>query len=222
MMLFEQACTVVMGAVWELDAERVAIGNAPGRILAQEVTSDIDMPPFDQSTVDGYACRRHDLSNDLCIIETIPAGQVPEKKLGRNECARIMTGAVVPSGADVVVKFEDTTSVSENTVRCVKQPGKTNIRCRATDSTAGDVVLTRGMIIRPQHIAVLTTAGCVNPLVARRPKIGVIATGSELVDPEKKPPRAKIRTATAFSSLRRLQRWVPCPKITVLSRIRLS
>ena len=187
-----------MEAVWELDAERVDIGNALGRVLAEEVMSDIDMPPFDQSTMDGYACRRHDLSNELCIIETIPAGQVPEKKLGRNECARIMTGAVVPSGADVVVKFEDTTVVSENTVRCVKQPGKSNIRCRATDSTAGDVVLSRGTIIRPRHIAVLATAGCINPLVVRRPKIGVIATGSELVDPGEKPPRAKIRNSNSF------------------------
>jgi len=199
MLLFEKALKIVMDSVRETGVENTGLYSALGRVLAQDVISDMDIPPFDKSVMDGYACRSEDILNELSLIETIPAGYVPEKSIGKNECAKIMTGAMVPAGTNCVIKVEDTENVSGNTIRFT---GETlpvnNICCRAEDVKAGDVVIPKGEIIRPQHIAVLASTGCTNPLVARRPKVGIIATGSELVEPSGKAPESKIRNSNSY------------------------
>lgn len=188
-----------MDSVRETGVENTGLDSALGRVLAEDVISDMDMPPFDKSTMDGYACRSEDILNELSLIETIPAGYVPEKSIGKNECAKIMTGAMVPAGANCVIKIEDTENISGNTIRFTGETlSVNNICCRAEDVKAGDVVLSKGEIIRSQHIAVLASAGCTNPLVARRPKIGIIATGSELVEPSGKAPESKIRNSNSY------------------------
>ncbi len=90
------------------------MSDALGRILAEDVAADMDLPPFDKATVDGYACRRADLGNALTVIETIPAGRVPARAVGPNQCAKIMTGAAVPPGADCVVMIEQNRQASRS------------------------------------------------------------------------------------------------------------
>jgi len=195
MQLFDEAYRIVQGRARFLGAERVALHEAPGRILAQDVASDLDMPPFDKSAMDGYACRRRDLRNELAVVETIAAGGTPSKAVRPDECAKIMTGAMVPEGADCVIKVEDTEQVDETIVRFTGAETPENICRRGEDIRQGDLVLGKGERLRPQHIGVLATVGCARPLVARRPQVAVIATGDELVEPDQTPQTSQIRNS---------------------------
>lgn len=108
MLGLDEALHIVLGSARQLGFEQVGISDAANRILAEDVTSDIDMPPFDKSAMDGCACRSADLANELLIVERIPAGRAPTKTIGVNQCAKIMTGGTVPQGADCVVMIEQT------------------------------------------------------------------------------------------------------------------
>ena len=178
--------------------ERVDLVDAFDRILAEDIVSDIDIPPFTQSTRDGFACRRVDLGNELKVVETIAAGEVPQSILGPNECARIMTGAAIPRRADCVVMLEHAEELGENGVRCTPRGLEDNICLQGANVTAGKTVLHAGERIKAQQVAVLATVGCSQPLVSRRPKVGVIATGGELVAPDRKPEACQIRNSNSF------------------------
>ena len=178
--------------------ERVALLEAFHRVLAEDVFSDIDIPPFNKSTRDGFACRRADLGNELDVIETIAAGGVPQRILGPNESARIMTGAAIPQGADCVVMLEHAELLSENRIRCRPRGLRNNIHPQGTSVMAGETVLHAGDMIKAQQVAVLASVGCSRPLVSRRPRVGVIATGSELVEPDRRPEAGQIRNSNSF------------------------
>ncbi|MFC1693635.1 molybdopterin molybdenumtransferase MoeA, partial [Candidatus Latescibacterota bacterium] len=161
MILFEKALQIVLDSARETGIENVDIDLALNRILAQDVISDMDMPPFNKSAMDGYACRREDILNELGVVETIPAGYVPRKSIHKNECAKIMTGAIVPPGADCVIKVEDTENITTDTIRfTVKALSRTNICKRAENIKKDDIVLRKGEILKPQHIAILAMVGC--------------------------------------------------------------
>ncbi len=198
MIPFEKALEIVMDAARQLETEAVALEDTHGRILAQDVTSDMDMPPFDKSAMDGYACRREDLGNELTVIEKIPAGYVPRHALKRNQCAKIMTGGMVPEGADCVIMVEFTKNLTDTTIAFKGKETKKNIAHKAEDLKKGDLVLSKGIRLRAQHIAVLATAGCTAPLVSRQPRVGVIATGNELVTPDKEPAPSQIRNSNSY------------------------
>lgn len=206
MLPFEKALAIVLDSVSQLGSERVDIGDALNRILAEDVKSDIDMPPFNRSAMDGYACRMEDLANELAIIETIPAGKLPEKTIGPNQCAKIMTGAPVPQGADCVVMVEFTENPTEKTVRFTGSKTSRNISPKGEDLKAGDEILRKGIRIEPRHIAALASVGCVNLCVSIRPKIGIIATGNELVEPAEKPAVSQIRNSNSFQLSAQIQR----------------
>jgi len=198
MIPFEKAFEIVLSSAHPLGTERVSIAHAANRILAEDVKSDIDMPPFNKAAMDGFACRRADLANGLTIIETIPAGVLPEKVIGPNQCAKIMTGAVVPQGADCVVMVEFTENPGEDTVRFTGKKTADNICLKAEDIKVGQMVLSKGALIKPQHLATLAAVGCANPCVAVRPKVGVIATGNELVEPSRSPSPSQVRDSNSF------------------------
>jgi molybdopterin molybdotransferase len=198
MLTFEQALEIVLGSAREPGAERVYIAQALNRVLAEDVRSDIDIPPFNKAVMDGYACCRQDLANELIVIETIAAGRPPKKTIGPNQCAKIMTGAVVPEGADCVIMKEYVEGCGENTIRFVGEETADNICVQGEDVKAGDIVVGKGTLLRAQHIAVLASAGCVEPVVARRPRVGVIATGDELVEPAAEPGTSQIRNSNSF------------------------
>jgi molybdopterin molybdotransferase len=218
MLKFEDAFEIVMNSISgkPLGTERVEIDCALNRILAEDVVADRDSPPFNKSAMDGFACRREDLDNELTVIETIPAGNEPQKAIGQNQCSKIMTGAVVPEGADCVIMVEDTTPTADNKIRFTpleirelkkKQKAKSsltgfigehstdNICLKGEDIKKGDVVLRAGTKISAQHIAVLASIGCTKPLVAMQPRVGIITTGDELVEPGKKPAPFQIRNS---------------------------
>jgi len=196
--LFEEAIRTVQARACFPGTERVNLDEAGGRILAEDIAADVDMPPFDKSAMDGYACRRTDLADVLMVIETIAAGREPERRVGAGECSQIMTGAGVPPGADCVIPVELTEPAGEGKVRFVGGELRDNICRRAEDIRKGDVLLRRGERVTPQAVAVLATVGAVTPLVARRPRVAVTATGDELVEPDKKPGPAQIRNSNAY------------------------
>jgi len=204
MINFEDAFEIVMSSAKYTGSETVDINDAFNRILAGDVKSDIDMPPFDKSAMDGFACRMQDLDNELRIIETIPAGSVPQKKIGENECSKIMTGAIVPNGADIVIKIEDTENLSENTIRFIGAETDINIQYKGEDVTSGEVLLKKGTRIFSQHVAILAAVGCKNVPIAKKPKVGIIATGSELVEPSEKPRISQIRNSNSYLVLAQL------------------
>ena len=197
MIELKQALGIVLDAARPLGSERVDIGRALNRVLAEDVASDIDMPPFDKSVFDGYACRRADLAGRLAVVETIPAGAEPARAIGPNQCAKIMTGAVVPPGADCVVMIEQTEDAGDGTVTFTGKQTPDNIFRKAQDITTGQVVLAKGSRIGPQHIAVLASVGCVRPLVAKQPKVAIVAGGDELVEPAAQPGPAQIRNSNS-------------------------
>lgn len=198
MIPFEQAYEIVMSRARLLDPEQVSLRAAAGRILAQDVFCDMDMPPFDKSAMDGYACRRGDLPGPLRVIETIQAGTSPVKHVRTGECAKIMTGAMIPPGADCVIMVEYVRTEEDGRIWFSAEDTATNICYRGEDIHAGDLVLPMGVLLKPQDIAVLATAGCATPQVARRPRVGVIATGDELVEPQQRPAPSQIRTSNSY------------------------
>jgi molybdopterin molybdotransferase len=198
MLKFDDAFKIVMDSARRLGTERVDIGRALNRVLAEDIASDMDLPPFNKSAMDGFACRRVDLDNELTVLETIPAGYTPQKAIGGNQCSKIMTGAVVPEGADCVIMVEYTENTSDNKIRFTGAKTTDNICLKGEDIKKGEVVVRGGIKISAQHIAVLASLGCTKPLVSVQPRIGIIATGNELVEPGQKPACCQIRNSNSF------------------------
>ncbi len=197
MILFEEALEIVTAAAMPLPAVTVPLAQAHGRVLAQDIASDMDMPPFDKSAVDGYACRRADLDKPLEVIEIIPAGVVPTKMIAPGTCAKLMTGGMMPQGADMVIMVEETEPAGENSIRFIGTKSSNNFCLTGEDLRENDVVLKLGTLLRPQHIAILASVGCVEPLVYDQPVVGVLSTGDELVEPNIKPAPSQIRNSNA-------------------------
>jgi len=141
----------------------------------------------------------------LRINETIPAGRVPQIEVRKGECARIMTGAAVPDGADYVFMVEDSEE-SDGMVRFTGKPYKDNIARKGEDIRTGDIVLRKGRIVRPQDIAVMATVGATEVVVSVKPSVAVISTGSELVEPQDRPGMGQIRNSNAYQLIAQLIR----------------
>lgn len=195
MIKFEEAIKITEKEAIRLDAEKVDLSVANGRVLAGDVYADADMPPFNKSAMDGFACRRADLDNVLEVVETIKAGDVPLKTIGKNQCAKIMTGGKVPGGADCVIMIEQTVAVDGNRIRFTGSKTEDNIALQAEDIRSGQVVAAAGTLLRAQHIAILASAGWVHPLVYRRPSVAVLTTGDEIVEPDVRPEGTCIRNS---------------------------
>lgn len=203
MITLEKALETVLRFVHETKAEHVEIDKSVNRILAEDIFSDINMPPFDKSAMDGFACRSEDTSNELIIVETIMAGKMPEKNIEKGQCSKIMTGAPVPKGADCIVMNEDV-EVFEGKIKIRVSPLKTNICHIGEDIRKGDKVISKGTLIKPQHVAVLAMTGCVKPLVYQKPKISVIVTGDEIVEPWNVPGKSQIRNSNGYQIMAQL------------------
>lgn len=193
MIEFKEALSLVLQDVPAMEEEEVDFTDSLGRVLAKDVVSDVNMPPFDKSAMDGYACRRSDLEQPLEVVGILAAGEDPQIAVGENQCIKIMTGAQIPPGADCVIKVEETRVLADGRVEFLKDHTKTNIALKAEDVKAGDVVLNRGILIAPQHIAVMAAVGCVRPVVSAKVRVGVISTGNEIVEPDLTPGSSQIR-----------------------------
>jgi molybdopterin molybdotransferase len=218
MIPFTEAYEIVMAAGRLLETERVALRDALHRVLAEDVRSDMDMPPFDKSAMDGYACRRSDLPGPLEVVESIQAGYVPMRAISRGQCSKIMTGAPIPEGADCVVMVEQSVALDGGRVQFLVNTTAPNICSRGEDIRAGDLVLARGTLLEPRHIAVLAATGCVAPRVYRRPRVGVIATGDELVEPDVTPEPSQIRTSNSYQICAQVRRGNAVPAYYGIAR----
>ena len=180
--------------------ERVALSASYGRILAENVVSDTDMPPFPKSAMDGYACRREDLASPLKVVGEVAAGEMPNIGVGPGECIRIMTGAPLPDGADFVVMVENTQLLEDAVVKVVGPASKSNICRQGEDVRTGDVVMKAGVRLTPAHLAMLAAVGVDMVPVYKAPVVGVIATGRELVAPGTAVSGAQIRNSNSFQT----------------------
>lgn len=198
MITFEEAYRTVTENVFRTGKEEVHFTKAPGRVLALPVRSDMDMPPWDKSAVDGFACRRADLAGELTIIETIAAGMMPSREITPGKCSRIMTGAAVPAGADYVFMIEESHETEPGKVRFTGREDRPNIAKAAEDLYAGQTVLKPGQFIKPQHVAVMAMTGATLVTVHCKAKVGIISTGNELVEPDTVPARAQIRNSNSW------------------------
>lgn len=194
LMPFDEALGRILSAARLLETEQVPLGEAVGRVLAGGIVSDVDMPPFDKSAMDGFACREADLGGPMRVVMTIHAGHMPERGIGPGECARIMTGAPVPEGADIVVMVEHTEE-SGGTVRVARRSRSRNICLRGEDVRGGEVVLEGGTLIGPPQVAVLAAVGAQRVTVRRRPVVAIAPTGDELVEPGLTRPAGTIRNS---------------------------
>lgn len=194
----EEALYKVLHAAQKLAPIELDFRECSGFVLAEAVYADMDMPPFNKSAVDGFACRKADVPGNLAVIETIAAGVSPKLPVNANQCARIMTGAMVPAGADTVIMVEDVKNADTELITIDALPGSSNIALKAEDIRTGDLMLEVGTLLKPQHIAVLSAVGQVKPKVYPKPTVAIISTGNELVEPWDMPSGPMIRNSNAW------------------------
>ncbi|HZE73027.1 MAG TPA: gephyrin-like molybdotransferase Glp [Pyrinomonadaceae bacterium] len=182
--------------------ERVDLQSALGRILAEDIVADSDLPPFDRSQMDGYAVRANDVQETpsrLHVVGESAAGKGWHHEMRALEAVRIMTGAPVPSGADSVQQVELTREV-EGHVEILEpvELGRSIVQ-RGSEITAGETVLKAGVTINAAMMAVLASFGYAQVTVGKKPRVAVLATGSELVSVDQKPAQDQIRDSNNFS-----------------------
>jgi molybdopterin molybdotransferase len=217
MISVEEALECMMPHFHALEPEEVAVLDALGRVLAEDIYSDIDVPPFQKSAMDGYAVRAADLASAsdqhavvLEVIGHLAAGRVSDKVVEPGTTVRIMTGAPLPAGSDAVVRFEDTDDASarpghatnrgeRNQVQVFASVGPNdNVRAAGEDFRRGELGLSRGTVIRPAEIGVLATLGRPLVRVIRRPRVGILVSGDELVAIDESLPPGKIRSSNEY------------------------
>jgi molybdopterin molybdotransferase len=199
MLLLEDAQHIIQNLSFSKKTTTVSLTDSLGMILCEKVISDINMPPFDKSAVDGFACKRSDLGNNLKIIDFVPAGSVPDKRIVSGTCIKIMTGATVPEGADCVIMVEHTEKIKEDIVRFTGKDTKDNICYRGEDIKNGDMVMSPGNLLKPASIAVLASAGKKNVQVYQPPYIALVSTGDELAEPQGLLKDGQIRNSNAYN-----------------------
>jgi molybdopterin molybdotransferase len=179
------AARFILRHLQPLEAVRRPLREALDAVLAEEVTSPLDLPPWDNSAMDGYAVRSADVTGpvELEVIETVPAGHFPRKPVGPGQATRIFTGAPLPEGADGVIRQEDTEPLPKNRVaiRNARDAGK-NLRRRGEDIRKGAVAVSAGTTLGPAQLGVLASLAHDLPLVYRAPRVAFMGSGDEIVD----------------------------------------
>jgi molybdopterin molybdotransferase len=168
---------------------RMPLDDALESVLAEDVVSRLDIPAWTNSAMDGYAARGEDVRGAsetkpvrLRVVEHLPAGRFPQRSIGPGECARIFTGAPLPSGSDSVIRQEDTDGGSETVTIVKDRDVRANIRSAGEDIKKGSTVLTAGTQLGAAQLGVLASLAVAHPLVYRRPRIAILGSGDEIVD----------------------------------------
>ena len=199
-----EAVQIVRQQTKTLGTEKVDLPNALGRVLAQDVVADTDLPPFDRSQMDGYAVRASETTSapvSLRIVGESAAGKGWHQQMSSGEAVRIMTGAPVPDGADSVQQVELTHELKDGTVvelLAAVEPGRSIVK-QGDEIKAGETVLRSGATINAAMMAVLAAFGYAQVEVAKRPRVAVAATGSELVTVDEQPGQDQIRDSNNYS-----------------------
>ena len=225
MISVEQALDKILSYVDVLEAEDSPILDCLGQVLAEDVSSSINVPPLDNSAMDGYAVKSRDTRGAsrqsprfLRVIGTVSAGSIAGCEVKPGTAVRIMTGAPVPKGADSVVMFEDTDEPQRQEVSTEigilrEVEAGLNIRRAGEDITKGSIVLSQGMVLRPSEVGVLASLGRTTVKVIRRPVVAILATGDELVDIAQPLPAGKIYNSNTYSLAALVQRYGGIPQI---------
>lgn len=198
MILFEEALQILADVPVSPKIEEVQLEQSLNRILAQDVHSSINMPPFNKSAMDGYALSSDDRADRFHVVETIAAGDVPSRAIKSGECAKIMTGGMIPKGADRVIKKELTVE-EDGFMRILQEEKNRNICSEGEEVKTGDVVLKKKIRIRPAEIGVMASIGVSRVKVYTKPRVGIIATGSELIEPGQTLEKGKIFNSNSYS-----------------------
>ena len=193
----EEARRLVLEAVRMLGSERVALADAHGRVLAEDLTSAVDVPPFDSSAMDGFALVAGP-ARELDVEGESRAGHPFEGELEPGTAVRISTGAAVPAAATAVIPVEDT-SESDGRVSVAETAAGANIRRAGEDLRAGDIVLRRGTRLGPAELGVAASVGRAELVCARRPRVALLVTGDELVQPGEQLGPGQIYSSNAFA-----------------------
>lgn len=231
MISVEEALAKVLSYVAVLEAEEVPILGSPGQVLAEDISSEINIPPRDNAAMDGYALQAEDTVGAsprspklLCVIDTVIAGSISRQEVKPGTAIRIMTGAPIPKGADSVVKFEDTDEVQRQRPSTGEvgifgevKPGW-NVRRAGEDVTRGSLILKQGTTIRPAEVGVLASLGRSKVTVIRRPVVAILATGNELVAIGHPLPPGKIYNSNTYSVAALVRRYGGLPRILGIAR----
>lgn len=228
MISVEEALAKILDSIQILDGEEKSLLDCLGQVLAEDVYSPFDVPPHDNSAMDGYAVQAgsikgasHKNPKILHVVGEIAAGEISHVKVEPGKAIRIMTGAFIPSGADVVVPFEDTDEVdrmeasrskTEIGVRVGLSEG-CNIRRRGEDIANGELVLAKGKFLRPADIGVLASIGKSMVPVIRRPLVGILATGNEVMDINRSLLPGKIYNSNSYSLAAQVLHYGGIPKL---------
>lgn len=210
MITVRQALEIALQKTARLPIETIPLLESSGHILAEDVLSDVDMPPFARSTMDGYAVRSGDVRNAparLQVVGMIPAGTFPNFSLQSQQAAKIMTGAPLPAGADAVQMVEKTRPLEDGTAVAILESviAGHNVSPLGSEARRGEVVLPAGKFISPGVIGLLAATGKSTVAVYRAPVVGILATGDELVEIAAKPGRGQIRNSNSATLYAQVQ-----------------
>ena len=188
----DEALALLMQNAVPIDrVERIAIADGIDRVVAEDVPSSVDVPPFDRAGMDGYAVVAEDTFGAgryepkvLRCVDTVYTGEVPSRAVARGECIEIATGAPMPRGATAVVMVEETEKTADDSVRVFMPvyPGQ-HVGRRGADIRAGETILRAGTAINPARIGALAAAGILDIAVFAKPRVAIVSTGNEIVDP---------------------------------------
>ncbi|MBI4733616.1 MAG: molybdopterin molybdotransferase MoeA, partial [Rubrobacteridae bacterium] len=209
----DEARRIILSKIEKLTSEELPILEALGRVLDEDVFAEADIPPFNNSAMDGYAVRAIDTVGsspdspvELKVLGDVAAGYVPERSIGPGEAIRIMTGAQLPEGADAVVMQEDTERITiggntaDDGVRIMLEAKKSDhIRFTGEDIAKGEAALEKGKRLTPACIGVLASVGKAKVKAIRKPVVAIITTGDELVDLNEPLVPGKIRNSNGYS-----------------------
>ncbi|MCU0521130.1 MAG: molybdopterin molybdotransferase MoeA [Anaerolineae bacterium] len=207
MLSVEEALERVLSMVHPLDSERTPILETLGRVLAEDVFAQDNIPPHANTAMDGYAVVAANTAGatpaspkELRVIENLAAGYVAQEQVTPGTAIRIMTGAPLPEGADAVIPFEETAQAGARVQLFAAVPMGANVRLAGEDVRAGARVLSAGARLRPQEIGMLAALGRSEVRVIRRPRVAILATGDELVDIEAPLTPGKIHNSNGYSN----------------------
>ena len=202
MLSVEDAIGQILSRVRPLPTERVPILSALGRALAEPIVSSRELPPWPNSSMDGYAVRAADtrrMPARLAVVGSISAGSVPTRAVGSGEAMRIFTGAPLPDGADAVIPQEDTEAANGHVTLKTPVDAGAYVRPRGEDLRVGDTVLESGTTLGPAEIGLLATLNVTQVVVGRRPRVAILSTGNELADLGREPGPGQIPNTNSYS-----------------------
>ena len=210
MLSVEDAREKILSKFEILNPTQINILDSVGSIVSEDIISEINVPPLDNSAMDGYAVIKDDLINAddeniiyLDVIEEIPAGSIPKLSLSTGQASRIMTGAPIPSGSDAVVPFEDTNELENNDKSKIgikiSVKNLENIRKKSEDIKKGSIIIKKGSLITSATIGVMASIGLEKVSVIRKHIIGILSTGNELLEPGEKNQDGKIYNSNTYT-----------------------